>query len=125
LIDRFSDIRKLTAFVGLDVHEFRSGTSVFKRPKISKAGNVDLRKALYMPALSAMRYNPVIIAFVGRLRERRVHGMAIVCAVMRKLLHTMYGVLKTQTVFNPEVQFRGRRTSLEEISPLAAPATLP
>jgi transposase len=112
-IDRFDDVRKLTAFAGLDVRQFSSGTSVQKRPRISKAGNSHLRKALYLPALSAMRSNPVIIEFVARLRERSVHGMAIVCAVMRKLLHTMYGVLKTQTVFNPEVQLRLSPTGKE------------
>lgn len=105
-IDRFSDVRKLIAFAGLDVREFRSGTSVYRRPKISKAGNARLRKALYLPAVSAMRFNPVIKVFVARLKERGVHGMVIVCGAMRKLLHTMYGVLKTQTEFNPDVQMR-------------------
>lgn len=105
-VDRFSDVRKLIAFAGLDVREFRSGTSIHKRPKISKAGNARLRKALYLPAVSAMRFNPVIRVFVARLKERGVHGMIIVCGVMRKLLHTIYGVLKTQTEFNPSVQLK-------------------
>lgn len=123
-VDRFDNVRKLTAFAGLDVHEFRSGTSVRKKPKISKTGNARLRSALFLPALSAMRSNPVIIEFVARLRERGVHSMAIVCAVMRKLLHTIYGVLKNQTEFDPAEQLRlSARTQLPD-RPLAAPAAL-
>ena len=54
-----------------------------------------------MPALSAMRYNPAVIALVGRLKARgRLKGKQIVIAAMRKLLVLCFGVLKTGKEFD-------------------------
>jgi transposase len=68
---------------------------------MAKTGNAHLRRALYMPALVALRWNPIIRVFADRLRERGKHKMVIVGAVMRKLLHIVYGVLKSQRPFDP------------------------
>jgi transposase len=70
--------------------------------RISKIGNAVLRTALYMPALSAMRYNPVVVALVDRLKAQgRLKGKQIVIAAMRKLLVLCFGVLKTGKEFDP------------------------
>ena len=58
----------------------------------------------YFPAVSAKRYNPVIHDFAEGLAERGKHKMAIICACMRKLLHLVYGVLKTGLPFDPDYQ---------------------
>ena len=71
---------------------------------ISKIGNAVLRAALYMPAMSAMRYNPPIAALVTRLKSRgRLSPMQIVVAAMRKLLVLCFGVLKTGKPFDPAI----------------------
>jgi transposase len=49
----------------------------------------------------AIRHNPVLKAFAERLQDRAKPKMSIVCAVMRKLLHLCYGVLKTGLAFDP------------------------
>ena len=70
--------------------------------QISKIGNAVLRTPLYMPALSAMRYNPAVIALVDRLKARgRLKRKQIVIAAMRKLLVLCFGVLKTGKEFDP------------------------
>jgi Transposase IS116/IS110/IS902 family. len=70
--------------------------------RISKIGNAVLRAQLYMPALSAMRYNPAIVALVARLKSRgRLKPKQIVVAAMRKLLVLCFGVLKTGKPFDP------------------------
>lgn len=79
----------------------QSGTSVRKRPCLSKVGNSRLRKALFMPAICATRYNQVLGAFYEHLREKGKSKMAAVGAVMRKLLHIIFGVLKHQKPFDP------------------------
>jgi transposase len=66
----------------------------------SKTGNHHLRTAMYMPALSAIRHNPVIINLAGRLQEKGKRPMVIIGAVMRKLLRLAYGVLKTGLPFD-------------------------
>lgn len=102
-IAKFQHVRQLDAFAGLDVTERLSGTSIHGKPHISKAGSKRLRTALYLPALSAMRCNPLIKRFVERLQQRRLlPKKVIICAVMRKLLHLIYGVLKTGNPFDPQ-----------------------
>lgn len=68
---------------------------------ISKTGDSALRKVLYMPALSAKRYNPVIRVFWNRLHSNGKNGKAIACAAMRKLIHIAFGVIKSGKPFDP------------------------
>src|SRR4030095_13437400 len=60
-------------------------------------------KALYMPALVAIKYNAPLRHFAARLRAAGKPKMSIVCAVMRKLVHIAFGVLKHQKTFNPSL----------------------
>jgi transposase len=96
--------RQLTAYAGLTPKQHDSGTSVRKRPRLSKIGNSNLRKALYFPAIVAKRHNPIINAFCQRLKDRGKAKMAIIGAAMRKLLHIVYGVLKSQCPFDAHYQ---------------------
>ncbi|HEX7045950.1 MAG TPA: IS110 family transposase [Gammaproteobacteria bacterium] len=101
-VERFGCARQLAAFIGLTPRQRRSGSSVKGRTVLSKTGNARLRKALYMPALTAIRHNPVLKAFYERLLAAGKNGKAAVCAVMRKLTHIIFGVLKNQQPFDPE-----------------------
>jgi transposase len=99
---RFAQADQLAAYAGLVPTLHDSGTSVHKPAKLSKAGNAHLRHAFYMPALSAMRCNPLIRRLVERLTARGKAKMTIVAAVMHKLLRLAYGVLKTDRPFDPD-----------------------
>ncbi|MBP6952129.1 MAG: transposase [Alphaproteobacteria bacterium] len=66
---------------------------------ISKTGNASLRKILFFPAMVVIRISSPMKQFVERLRGKGKKGKVIVAAVMRKLLHIVFGVLKTQTTF--------------------------
>jgi transposase len=97
----FKDARQLTAYAGLNPRNYQSGSSVHKKSRLSKIGNVHLRHALFMPAIVAMQHNPIIREFSLRLSERGLAKMAIVGAAMRKLLVLAYGVIKTDMIFDP------------------------
>ena len=97
----FQNVRQLVAFAGLNPRQHVSGSSIHRQPVISRTGSASLRAALYMPALVAMRYNPVLHVFAERLRARGLPGKVIVVAVMRKLLHLVFGVLKSGQPFDP------------------------
>lgn len=97
----FANPRQLAAYVGLAPQSHDSGSSVHRRPRLSKRGNARLRKALYMPALVARRYNPVLRALSERMTQTGHCPMAIIGAIMRKLLHLAYGVLKNDCPFDP------------------------
>jgi transposase len=100
-VQRFDHAKTLAAFVGLNPTVHRSGSSVRGKPHLSKKGNSVIRRALYMPALVARRYNPVIKEFADRLKKAGKPNMVIIGAVMRKLLHIIYGVLKSGRPFDP------------------------
>jgi transposase len=89
------------AYAGLAPREYRSGSTVRRRTRLSKAGNSRLRKALLLPTLTAIRFNPVLKAFFERLVKAGKPRMAAVGACMRKLLMICYGVLRTRAPFDP------------------------
>jgi hypothetical protein len=76
---------------------------VKKRAKLSKVGAPRLRKALYFPAIVAIKHNPYIKELSERLRRRGKCSMQIIGAAMRKLVHLAYGVLKSGKPFDPEL----------------------
>lgn len=100
-LDRFTHVRELVAFIGLAPKERISGSSIKGKPRLCKIGNGRLRKTLYMPALVSIQCNPVIIPFYDRLKEKGKNGKVIVCAVMRKLVHIIFGILKSGKKFDP------------------------
>lgn len=101
-IERFSQARQCAAFAGLVPREGQSGSSVRRKPRLSKIGAASIRKALYFPALTALRFNPIARALHDRLQARGKKPMVIVGAVMRKLVHLAFGVLKTAQPFRAD-----------------------
>lgn len=69
---------------------------------MSKMGRSRLRSCFFMPALVALRYNPIIVALKQRLTKAGKAKMAIVGAAMRKLIHIIYGVLKNKQPFQAD-----------------------
>lgn len=100
-LDKFSHVREMVAFIGLAPKETLSGSSIKGKPRLCKIGHARLRKALYMPALVSIQRNPVMIAFYDRLKEKGKNGKVIVCAIMRKLVHVIFGVLKSGKKYDP------------------------
>ena len=99
---QYRSARRVAAFAGLVPRERQSGSSVRGRVRLSKIGNARLRKALYFPAITALRCSPFFQAWAEGLRQRGKSKMAVVGAAMRKLVHLAYGVLKTGRPFDPE-----------------------
>jgi transposase len=100
----YESARQLAAFAGLAPRLHESGSSVKRRAKLSKAGAPRLRKALYFPAIVAIKHNPYIKELSARLRRRGKCPMQIIGAAMRKLIHLAYGVLKSGRPFDPELK---------------------
>ncbi len=98
----FESARQLAAYAGVTPRNFVSGTSVHKKSRLSKMGNAQLRKALYMPAIVAQAHNPIIKIFSQRLLKSGLCPMEVIGAVMHKLLHLIYGILKSGKPFDPD-----------------------
>jgi len=102
-IARFKNAKALSAFMGVAPRIRQSGSSLRGRGMMSKMGRSKLRKAFFMPALVALRYNPAIIKMKVRLTEAGKSKMTIVGAAMRKLVHLIYGVLKNDVPFDEKL----------------------
>jgi transposase len=90
----YTSARQAAAFAGLVPRIIESGT-LRGRSRLSKIGPGRLRKALYLPAVAALRWNPTIRAVRARLHAAGKPPMVILGAAMRKLIHLAYGVLKS------------------------------
>lgn len=96
---RFESARQLAAFLGLTPCHKTSGTSLKKSGQLSGRGNAKLRSKLYMPAVSAIQWNPELRAFHDTLLARGKTEKQAITAIMRKLVHLCYGVVKNQTPY--------------------------
>ncbi len=106
------DVRQLVAYAGLDPREYSSGTSVHKKTRISKAGNKHLRRALYMPALVAVRHDPHVRAYYEHLLARGKTKMQALVATMRKLLHAIFGMFKHDQLFDGQKVYASTSATL-------------
>ena len=96
----FAHSKAVAAYAGLSPKRIESG-KMKGRSRLSKMGNSRLRRALYFPALTAVRYNPIVKALYERLLENGKTKMSAIGACMRKLLVLVYGVLKNGKSFDP------------------------
>jgi transposase len=98
--DLIRNKRQLTSYAGLDIREKQSGTSVKGKPRISKKGNRHLRKAMYLPALAAIRKDERFKAVFTRLVAKHGIKMKAAVAVQRKLIEMTYVLYKTNKPYD-------------------------
>jgi len=104
-VKNFKNAKQYVAFAGLTPSQFESGSSVRGRSHISRMGSKKIRKVLYMAALSAKRYNEHFKGFVDRLKKKGKPPKVIIVAIMRKLLHIFFGMLKNGKEFDRNLAF--------------------
>lgn len=96
--------KQLTSYAGMDIKEKQSGTSVKGKAKLSKKGNRHIRKALHLPSLSSVKYNPVHKEFYARLVGRHGIKMKALVAVQRKMLELSYILWKNKTEYKADYE---------------------
>jgi transposase len=106
-IRRFDSAKTFAAFLGVTPKQRSSGSSVHGRTMMSRTGSVALRTALYMPSLVARRHNPILRRFAERLALGGMTKKAVIGAVMHKLAHLIYGIIKTGKPFDANYLAKG------------------
>lgn len=99
--NRFESGRQLAAFFGLTPTTFRSGKSIWRKPKISKIGQPYMRKLLYMCACSAIQHNPICREFYQKLLKKGKSKNSAIMAVAHKLVRIAFAVVKNNHPFDP------------------------
>lgn len=98
----FQSAEPFAAYLGLVPVERQSGSSIKGRPKLSKTGPAHIRAKLYRAAIVATRHNPNLKALYQRLQDNGKSKMSALSAVMRKLAHLCFGVLKNRIPYQPD-----------------------
>lgn len=98
------DAKGLVAFAGLDPVAHSSGTSVRKRPAISKMGDADIRRRLFLAALGGTKANDTpLTQFYRRLVGRHKPAMVALIASARKILVWAFAVFTYQQPFDSQL----------------------
>jgi transposase len=100
--------RQWVAHAGIDPRHRESGSSVHGAVRISKVGNRHIRAALFLPAMVASRHEPQVRAYYEKLLAKGKKPMQALVAVMRKLLHAIYGMFRHDADFDGTKFFAGK-----------------
>jgi len=100
-MDKIHQADQAVALFGLDTIKKTSGTSVNTSARLSRMGSRYGRRALYMPAVCALRFNPIVRQLGLRLERKGRTGKYVIVAAMRKLLRLIFGVVKQGKPFDP------------------------
>jgi transposase len=98
--ENFQSAKQACSFAGMAPSLYESGTSVKGKSRISKRGNPFIRKMLFMGALSATTYNPLVRQYYRRLIANGKPKMSAMNAAAHKLLRIIFGVLKSEQPFD-------------------------
>lgn len=101
-VHEFQSAAQLSAYLGLVPVQRQSGSSLLARSRLAKNGPAELRRLLYLPAVTASRHNPCIKAIYDRLIAQGKPKMAALGAAMQKLARLCFGVLRSGQAFNPQ-----------------------
>jgi transposase len=100
-----SNAKQLTSYAGLDIVENQSGNKQGKT-SISSKGNSHLRRCLYMPSMSVVKYITTFKNIYLRLIQKKGNGKVALTAVMRKLLSLIYSLWKNNVPFDPDYHMK-------------------
>ena len=121
-VKRFADVKKLASFFGVHPVYKISGDGI-GGIKMSKQGRREPRQILYMIALSAIQHNPLISQIYETHQKQRKHNMAVMGICMHKILRIIYGMLKHNQPFNPQIDIANRKRNVRPKTDRAVKAT--
>src|ERR1700761_9487942 len=96
---RFGSLKALASYVGVIPRLRQSGKRRLSGRRMLPLGNARLRRALWMPTLSAIRVNPWLRAYYLRLRAAGKRAKVAIIATMHKLLAAIFSVARRRQPF--------------------------
>ena len=106
-VERFATAKKMASFFG--VHpQFKESGDGLGAMRMSKQGSSRMRALLFMITLHALQHHAIIAPLYARLVEEGMEKMAAIGMCMHKTLRLLYGLLKNQTPFDPEIDRQNR-----------------
>jgi transposase len=97
---KFQTAKQLAKFIGITPTQHQSGTSIRSKGRMSKKGNVTLRKTLYVATWSAIRFNKAAKALYQRLKQKGKPSKVALIAVANLLVRQVFTVVKKKILFD-------------------------
>jgi transposase len=111
-VERFANVKKLASFFGVHPVYKISGDGV-AGIKMSKQGRKEPRHILYMITLAALKSNPLIKQIYQKHQKNGKHNMAAMGICMHKILRIIYGMLKHNKPFDPQIDIANRHRQVQ------------
>ena len=106
--ERFLTSKKLSSFFGIHPEYKKSGDGTYKY-RMSKKGRKEGRQILFIVAMSAIQSNPLIRDVYQQAVQRGMEKMTAMGLCMHKILRVIYGMLKHNTAFDPQIDLKNRQ----------------
>lgn len=111
-IKRFELSKQICSYFGAHPSIKESGDGKWKS-RLSKRGRPEIRATLYMCSLTAIRHDKNLKQLYARFRQQGMNHYEAICVVMHKMLRIIFGVLKNQTPYNPEIDKKNREMAAQ------------
>ncbi|RKY52958.1 MAG: hypothetical protein DRP89_06875 [Candidatus Neomarinimicrobiota bacterium] len=112
-VERFPTVKHLSSFFG--VHPvFKISGDGIKGVRMSKEGRKQPRAILFMVTLAAIQRNPLIKEIYIKNLQKGKSKMDAIGVCMHKILRIIYGMLKNNQPFDPEIDRRNRERNLQK-----------
>lgn len=98
-----TDPRKMACYSGVVPFDFQSGTSIRRKPRVSKLADKTLKTTLHMAALSAVRRKNDLEVYYRRKVAEGKNKMTVINAVRNKIIHRVFAVIKNQTYYKKDL----------------------
>lgn len=101
---KITDPRKMACYSGVVPFEYQSGTSVYRKPRVSMFADKATKAVLHLGAMSAIRLNNDLRVYYLRKVSEGKNKMLVLNAVRNKIIHRIFAVIKNQEFYkNPLV----------------------
>ena len=96
---KITDPRKMACYSGVVPFEYQSGTSVYRKPRVSMFADKQMKSVLHLAAMSAIRLNNDLQVYYRRKVEQGKNKMAVLNAVRNKIIHLIFAIIKSQNLY--------------------------
>ncbi|NJB83752.1 IS110 family RNA-guided transposase [Wenyingzhuangia aestuarii] len=96
---KITNPRKMACYSGVVPFEYQSGTSVYRKPRVSMFADKQMKSILHLAAMSAIRLENDLQVYYRRKVKQGKNKMAVLNAVRNKIIHLIFAIIKSENLY--------------------------
>ena len=96
---KITNPRKMACYSGVVPFEYQSGTSVYRKPRVSVFADKQMKSILHLAAMSAIRLENDLQVYYRRKVQQGKNKMAVLNAVRNKIIHLIFAIIKSENLY--------------------------